>query len=340
MPATVWKGHLTFGLVSMPVRLVRAARAQRVNLRQLYRPKQPEQVETIVAGNASKAALAGERTPTATSEEPEAAIEERAPVSNPADEVVPVKRFYEPSDGRDHDQPIRPDDLVKGYEYAKGEYVVLDEEELRNIAPKASTELKIVEFVHFNEIDAVYLETSYYVAPDESGEKPYALLFKAMEESGYAAIGQLTMHRRDHVVILRTGRSGLIAHTMFYSDEVRTVDEFRTNTSLVSGKELDLAKTLINALATSFKPDKFKNDFRERLQQLIESRASHRQVTQVAVPAAPKVIDIMDALKRSLEQAKSVEPHQELQAAKVERKPVSTEQSAKKTRLHPSQKKR
>jgi DNA end-binding protein Ku len=253
---------------------------------------------------------------------------------------VPVERFYEPADGREHDRPIRPDDLVKGYEYEKGEYVVLDEEELRNITPKTSTELQIVEFVHFNEIDPVYLETSYYVAPDESGEKPYALLFKAMEESGYAAIGQLTMHRRDHVVILRTGRSGLIAHTMFYSDEVRTVDEFRTNTSLVSGKELDLAKTLITALATSFQPDKFKNDFRERLQQLIDSRAARRQVTQVAVPAAPKVIDIMDALKRSLEQAKLVEPHQEPQAAKVERKPVSAERSAKKTRSHPSQKKR
>jgi DNA end-binding protein Ku len=341
MPATVWKGHLSFGLVSIPVRLFRAARAQRVNLRQLCRPKQALPVETIVAGNVPNAALVGERTPTATSrKESDAALDERAPVSNPADEVVPVKRIYEPSDGRDNDQPIRPDDLVKGYEYAKGEYVVLDDEELRTISPKTSTELQIVEFVHFNEIDPVYLETSYYIAPDESGEKPYALLFKAMEESGYAAIGQLTMHRRDHVVILRTGRSGLIAHTMFYSDEVRTVDEFRTNTSLVSSKELDLAKTLINALATSFQPDKFKNDFRERLQQLIESRAAHRQVTQVAVPTAPKVIDIMDALKRSLEQARLVEPPQERKPVKVERKPASTEQSAKKIRPQPSQKKR
>jgi DNA end-binding protein Ku len=168
----------------------------------------------------------------------------------------------------------------KGYEYAK-EYVVLDEQELRSIAPKTSTEMQIVEFVRFSEIDPVYLETSYYVAPDEGGEKAYALLFKGLEETGYAAIGQVTMHRRDHILIVRPGKSGLIAHMMFYSDEVRTVDEFRTNTSLVAAKELDLAKALIQALATTFEPDKFKNQFRERLNQLIESRAASRQVTPV-----------------------------------------------------------
>ena len=337
MPATIWKGHLTFGLVSIPVRLVRAARAQKVNLRQLYQPRQQQKAEAMLADAVPKAALVGDRTPTlARREEPEA-VEEHAPVWNQADEVVPVKRVYEPADGQEHDQPIRDADLVKGYEFAKGEYVVLDERELRNIAPKTSTELQVVEFVHFNEIDPVYLETSYYVTPDETGEKPYALLFKAMQESGYAALSQLTMHRRDHIVILRTGRSGLIAHTMFYSDEVRTIDEFRTNTNLVNEKELDLAKTLIHALATSFQPDKFKNEFRERLSQLIESRAAHRQIAPMAAATPPKVIDIMDALKRSLEQARAVDQPQPTQA---QRKPASAERSAKKIKPHSSREKR
>jgi DNA end-binding protein Ku len=339
MPATIWKGHLTFGLVSIPVRLVRAARAQKVNLRQLYRPRQPQKLETILADTPPKAAFVSDRAPTgARPQERKGSVEDNAPASIAAEEVVPVKRRYEPSDGREHDEPISNADLVKGYEYAKGEYVVLDEHELRSIVPKTSTELQIVEFVYFNEIDPVYLETSYYVAPDETGEKPYALLFRAMEESGYAAIGQVTMHRRDHVVILRTGRSGLIAHTMFYSDEVRTIDEFRTNTNLVSDKELDLAKALVKALATSFQPDKFKNDFRKRLHQLIESRAADRQVSQVAAPNPPKVIEIMDALKRSLEQAKTLEPVSS-PTQKAARKPASTERSSQETQTRRSKQK-
>ena len=191
--------------------------------------------------------------------------------------------------------------------------------------------MEIVEFVRLSEIDPVYLETSYYVAPDEGGEKAYALLLKSMEETGYAALGQVTMHRRDRVMILRPGKTGLIAHTMFYADEVRTADEFRTNTAMVAPKELDLAKTLVQALATSFEPDKFKNQFRERLHQLIESRTATRQVASIEAPAAAKVIDIMDALRRSLTQAKSV-ASVEPEAAKVERKPAAGEQSAKKTR--------
>jgi DNA end-binding protein Ku len=149
-----------------------------------------------------------------------------------------------------------------------------------------------------------------------------------MEETGYAALGQVTMHRRDHVMILRPGNTGLLAHTMFYADEVRTVDEFRTKTELVSPRELDLAKTLIQALATSFEPEKFRNQFRERLRQLIESRAATRQVATVEAPPA-KVIDIMDAPKRSLAQAKSAGAP-EPETVKPERKPATGERSAKK----------
>src|SRR5581483_2017112 len=258
MAVTVWKGHLTFGLVSIPVRLFRAARAERVNLRQLYRPSRPAVVETPPQ---APAPVKGRKQQPEEAPTPvwEQHIEE-AP-------VAPVKRVFQaanwqPGNGGERPEPIPASELVKGYEVSKGEYVVLDEQELRSVAPKTSTEMEIVEFVRFNEIDPVYLETSYYVAPDEGGEKAYALLLKGMEETGYAAIGQVTMHRRDHVMILRPGKTGLLAHTMFYADEVRSVDEFRTDLSLVSGKELELAKALIQALATSFEPAKFKNQFR------------------------------------------------------------------------------
>jgi len=220
-------------------------------------------------------------------------------------EVAPVRRTYRAASADSESEAIEASDLVKGYEYAQGQYVVLDEQDLRNLVPTTATEMQIVEFVRFTEIDPVYLETSYYLLPDESGEKAYALLFDSMRTTGFAAIGHLTMHRRDHVIIVRSGKSGLIAHTMFYPDEVRVSEEFGTDTSLVVAKESELAKSLIQALAKPFDPAQFKNNFRERLQQLIESKIEGREVAQVEPARQPRVVDIMDALKRSLEEAKA-----------------------------------
>ena len=314
MASTVWKGHLTFGLVSIPVRLVRAARAERVPLRQLYRAPRP---------------VATEQTTQQAMPQREAAGPSRSVPETPLP-VTPVTRTYLPAAGNGESVP--PGDLVKGYEYSKGEFVVLEEAEIRAVMPKTSTEMEIVEFVRFEEIDPVYLETSYYLTPDDSGEKSYALLFAGMRETGYAAVGQLTMHRRDHVMIVRPGKTGLIAHTMFHTDEVRTLDEFRTDTAVVVGKELDLAKTLINALAASFDPAKFKNQFQERLRQLIESRTDRRQVAAVESPGRANVIDIMDALKRSLAEAESAKKPAEQAPTKALRKPARGEPSAKKAR--------
>ena len=326
MASTVWKGHLTFGLVSIPVRLYRAARAERVSLRQLYRPSGPRMVEAPAPVRDP-----GERGAKVQAE-PQAVVD--AP-------VAPVKRVYQAAtaNGGERAEPIPASDLVKGYEVSKGEYVVLEEQELRSVAPKTSTEMEIVEFVRFNEIDPVYLETSYYVGPDEGGEKAYALLLQGMQETGYAALGQVTMHRRDHVMIVRPGKTGLVAHTMFYADEVRSMDEFRTDTSLVAAKELELAKALIQALATTFEPAKFKNQFRERLRALIDSRSAVRAATPVETPAAGKVIDIMDALKRSLNAAKSAtQADANVEALKPERKPAAGERSAKADRGSKTQK--
>ena len=126
-------------------------------------------------------------------------------------------------------------------------------------------------------------------------------------------------------MIVRAGKTGLIAHTMFYADEVRTVEEFRTDTRLASAKEVELAKTLIQALTKPFEPDQFKNQFRERLNQLIASRAAEHQITPVEAPRSGKVIDIMDALRRSLAEVKSVE---QAPVLRTERKPVRQDQQA------------
>src|SRR5215469_5519292 len=325
MAATVWKGHLTFGLVSMPVRLVRAARAERLKLRQLYRPKEMPQPEEQEPSTPAPVQL--RRQPEAQLQTPGELAAKIAPPSPIATEHVPVAPVQRVFQAGNNSASIAPADLVKGYEYEKGQYVVLEQEELRALAPQTSTEIQVVEFVRFEEVDPVYLETSYYLIPDENAEKTYALLLEAMRETGYAAVGQLTMHRRDHVVILRPGKRGLIGHTMFYPDEVRATEEFRTDTSLVAEKELGLAKALIVALAKPFDAARFKNTFREQLRELIESRVAGRQVTRIEPHEPAKVIDIMDALKRSLAQANVVSQKQD-----SERKPASVEQGRGKGR--------
>ena len=146
-----------------------------------------------------------------------------------------------------------------------------------------------------------------------------------MRGEGRAAIAHVSMHRRDHVMIVRAGRTGLIAHTMFYADEVRMVEEFRSDTGLASAKEVELAKALIQALTKPFEPEQFKNQFRERLNQLISSRAAEHQITAVETPRSGKVVDIMDALRRSLAEVKSVE---QAPAPRTERKPVRQDQQA------------
>src|SRR5579871_109419 len=204
MATTVWKGYITFGLVSIPVRLFRAARPERVKLHQLYRPAQMRESEP--APERPNIAAPQKRS--------NAAVLHVAPEPEP-EPVARVRRVYEGTAG-EAQQPIAPSALLKGYEYEKGQYVVLDPDDLRQLAPQTSTQMEIGQFVHFSDIDPIYLDASYYVTPDESGEKAYALLFEAMRKTRYAAIGEVTMHRRDHVMIVRPGKSGLIAHTIFY----------------------------------------------------------------------------------------------------------------------------
>lgn len=204
------------------------------------------------------------------------------------------------------DEPVGTSELVKGYEYDKGQYVVIEDEELRSIRPPTSKEMHIVEFVRMAEIDPIFLETSYYVAPDEAGERPYSLLFEALRETGYVGLAEVAMHSREHVVVLRTGESGLIAHTMFYPDEVRRREEFRTGAGGINPRELDLAKRLIETMVVPFEPEKFRDTYRERLEQMIEQKIVGRQFsTEAAAPRrAAAVVDIMQALQESLNRAK------------------------------------
>jgi DNA end-binding protein Ku len=202
------------------------------------------------------------------------------------------------------DKPIPRDEIVKGYEYEKGKYVVVQDEDIKKVAPKTAKVMEIQEFVKAGDVDPVYLESSYYMAPDEGGEKPYALLFEALKETKYYAVAKIAMHNREHIVIVRSGERGMMLHTMYYEDEVRRTEEFRTDTSKVSEREMNLAKMLVESLAAEFEPQKYHDTYRDNLRKMIEAKIEGHKVVETPEAHIAPVIDIMEALKKSLEARK------------------------------------
>jgi DNA end-binding protein Ku len=139
---------------------------------------------------------------------------------------------------------------------------------------------------------------------DEAGEKPYALLFEALKNTGRVGVAKIAMHNREHIVILRPGNKGVMMHTMYFSHEIRQVDEFRTDLTLVKEKELALATSLLDALAASFEPEKYRDEYRDNLMRMIEAKKAGQEIVATPEPQQAKVIDIMEALKASLAAAK------------------------------------
>ncbi len=272
MASTVWHGYISFGLISIPVRLFRAARAERINLRKLYKSAAPSQSEVA------------------------APDEDQASAAQPV--LEPIRQV---ATRQDSSQALPAPAVVKGYEYEKDQFIALEPEELKSAAAKTSTAMEIAEFVQLAEIDPVYFETSYYVTPEEAGEKAYALLYSSLQRTQLVAIAQFAMHNREHAVVLRPGHSGLLAHTMFFASEVRADEEFHANTHELSKKELELAQTLIRSLEAPFQPEKYHDTYREKLQALIDRKLEGKPLP--AAPATPRkaeVIDIADALRQSL----------------------------------------
>jgi DNA end-binding protein Ku len=299
MGSVVWRGRLAFGLVSIPVRLYRAARRERVRFRQVYRPAPaPEaeaETESWMEAEAEPliepaSAAAPARIHVIRGVEPESAEPQR--------ESGPVERIH-------HAPPVAASRILKGYEYEKDRFVTLDQQEVKALRPKTSEELEIVEFVRLTEIDPVYFDASYYAAPDRGGEKPYAMLCEALRASGYAAVGTFAMHGREHVAVIRPGRTGLLVHTLFYALEIHAEDEYAAPAGQVNPKELELAQTLIRALAAPFDVSRFKDAFEERVRALLEARAEQGLSPLAGAtepgPAGAPVADLMEALKRSLE---------------------------------------
>ena len=253
MAASVWSGYLTFGLISMPVRLFSGARGEHVSFHMLHR-----------------------------------------------DDNTRIKQqLYCPHD----DRVVERSEIVKGYEYRKGEYVIIEPEEIKKIEPRTAKAMEILEFVKASDVDPIYFESSYYLMPEEAGRRPYALLARALEESGYVAIAKLTMHNREYTVFVRPYKGGMMLHTMYYKEEVRTVDGFGRPEVELKEAEVKVAHQLIEALAGKFEPEKFHDTFEENVKEMIKAHLEGKEVTPVEKPKkmAP-VVDLMAALKESLAQ--------------------------------------
>jgi DNA end-binding protein Ku len=251
MAASVWSGYLTFGLISMPVRLFSGARSSGISFNMLHRPDLQRVKQQYIC---------------------------------PAENKV-----------------VERSEIVKGYEFRKDEYVVIEPDEIKKIEPQTAKTMEILEFVKRSEVDPVYFESSYYMIPDEAGRRPYALLTKALEESEYYAIAKLTMHNREYTVFLRPHEGGMMLHTMYYAEEVREVEGFGAPDVELKEAEVKVAHQLIEALAGEWDPEKYHDTFQDNLKKLIATKLEGGKVIEMEKPKklAP-VVDLMSALKQSL----------------------------------------
>jgi DNA end-binding protein Ku len=193
-------------------------------------------------------------------------------------------------------------EIVKGHEFAKGQYVLFSPEELEGLVVKPTHAIEISEFVPLEKVDPVYFEKSYYLGPNQGGEKPYRLLAEALKETGFAAVGKYAARGKQYLVLVRPFDEGLIMQQLYYADEIRSFKEIPLGEAEALPAELELAKQLVGQTAkNSFDPEPFRDEIRDKLLQVISQKVKGQEIS--AAPAmAPKnqIIDLMEALKASL----------------------------------------
>jgi DNA end-binding protein Ku len=253
MARAIWSGSISFGMVSIPVKLFGATESKDISFHLLH-------------------ATCGTRL--------------KQLRWCPTDEVeVPWS------------------ETVRGYEYAKDQYVILTDEDFESLPLPSKHTIDLTAFVKESEIDPVYYEKSYYLAPDERAEKPYALLLKAMEEKQLTALATITIRKKEQLCAIRPREGAIMLETLYYPDEVRQ-PEVDLEGSKVNERELEMAFTLIDLLRKPFEPEEYHDHYREALAQLIDAKLEGREVVKAPAAKETQVIDLADALRRSVEAAK------------------------------------
>ncbi len=259
MPRAIWSGAISFGLVSVPVKLYTAVSRKSVRFNQ---------------------------------------------IDSKTNSRVKQKRINAEGDEVPYEQ------IVKGYEISKDSYVIVTEDELAALSPKASRMIDITDFVLEEQIDPVFYDAAYFLVPDELARKSYTLLSRAMEESGRVAIATFVMRTKQYLVAIRPTEGRLMMSTMVYADELVSPEEIPGLEELedidVSDAELAMAGQLIDSLATDFEPDQYRDTYREKVLDLLEQKASGEIQSIEAAPAAEEaaVVDLLAALEASVNAAK------------------------------------
>jgi DNA end-binding protein Ku len=256
MPRAIWTGAISFGMVSIPVKLYTATQSKDVSFRQLHRED--------------------------------------------------LSRIQQRRWCMAEDREVGYDELVRGYEYAKDQYVVLGDEDFEQLPVPSQHTIELSAFVNTDEIDPIYYEKSYYLEPDEAGVKPFALLIRALEEKGLVAVAKIALRNKEHLCVLRQYGNGIVLETLFYPDEVRVEPEADLSKVKVSDQELRMALSLIEMLEQPFQPEQYEDEYRQALMEMITAKLEGGEVVAAEQPVTEaKPVDLMAALRASLDAAKA-----------------------------------
>jgi DNA end-binding protein Ku len=255
MPRTMWKGAISFGLVTVPVKLYPATEEKTLRFNQLHDEDHGRIKYLRVC------AVCGQEVPF--------------------------------------------EHIVKGYEYEKDKYVVLEDQDFDAVPLESSRAVDIVQFVELEDIDPIYFKKSYYLIPEETGMKAYTLLRRALEEDGRVGIAKVSFRDKEHLAALRFKDRVLVLETMFWPDEIRAADFEELDKEVkIRPQELQMARSLIENLTEDFHPEEFRDEYRQALLDIVEKKVAGEEIEVVAPPEETKVVDLMEALKASVEATK------------------------------------
>jgi len=268
MARAIWKGAISFGMVSIPISLFTAATSKDLSFHLLH--------------DECKSRIKQVR---------------RCPV---------------------HEKDLESNEIVKGYEFAKGQYVLMTEEDFERVALPSKHTIEVIAFVESEEIDPVYYERSYFMEPEDLGVKPYALLLRAMEEKQLVALGKIAFRNREHLCAMRAANGTLMLETLYYADELQVEQPKKVADVELSEREMSMAFSLIDLLSEKFEPEKYHDEYRQALTDIVEAKLQGQELVTPEPAPADKVVDLMAALKASVDAAqKRLSDEPELVAAKT-----------------------
>ncbi|OME90193.1 MULTISPECIES: non-homologous end joining protein Ku [Paenibacillus] len=231
------------------------------------------------------------------------------------------------------EEEVAWEEITKGYEYEKGKFVLFEKEELEQLVEQNSKNITILDFVDLTEIDPIYFQKTYYLSPDQAGANAYRLLLEAMKQSGKIGIAKIAIRSKSSLAAIRVLDECLSIETIFYPDEIRPISQVPNlpERTEVNSKELDMAKLLIDQLSTPFDPEKYTDDYRERLLDLINSKVSGEEIKIAPARQETNVVDLMAALQASIEAVKPIgtDPGTKPKPRKPTRKTAAKEPAAK-----------